>query len=310
MEDVIENIKEHMGLQDSDIKLISRNRIAILTDENRIEAIRRLEEHLSSHGWKYTNKSTISSIGCLQLNEKIIAVKPRSAQNEYVDAISNEHTFVYAIHRGLIASKGLPLNITFVDDRLKKKTYKNIVSCTHVGSSNTQRKKADVALIDQNGKIYPISIKMGSGDRWESADTYWGDKARDYIKRLAKTKKIKLQIQDNDTYKITPNFAVKATRIEAKDVVFGADIIEGNGFVVIENFTDDDFKQDGTKLTIRVDKVIDTIDDLDKSDYPWFIVRNDSSRASAKIGYPGIRVTAVRANRLYNTVLKVNRNEL
>ena len=173
-----------------------------------------------------------------------------------------------------------------------------------MGRDTSGRKKSDVNLKTNSGKIIPISIKKDNAEIWESADSYWGEKAAAYTRRLAMLGKIKL-IPFGSVYKIEPTFAVKATTEEKKNTVFGSDLLVLKGAVVSRTFGKEDFQYSGKdgKLTIKCSHIVTSIEDVKGDVDVWFLVRNDSTRTTG--GIKGIRVLAVFEKRINKNVLRV-----
>lgn len=92
----------------------------------------------------------------------------------------------------------------------------------------------------KKGNAYNISVKKDNAEMWESADSLWGQKAAEYVKKLEKKGKITLQQEKTGHFTITPNIAIEATADEARDVVFGSDIL-GQGVVITKTFRESDF---------------------------------------------------------------------
>jgi hypothetical protein len=138
---------------------------------------------------------------------------------------------------------------------------------------------------------------------WESADSYYAKKAKDIIDRLIIDKKVTLS--GRNIKKITPNIAIEATKKEAKDVVFGSDLL-GAGAVLYRTWKASDFKiTENGNLEIISSKIYTNEREVENGDHSvYFLIRNDSSRKGSKI-YPGIRVLAVGKTRINKNVLVV-----
>lgn len=161
-------------------------------------------------------------------------------------------------------------------------------------------------LVTETG-IVPLSIKQADAQYWESADTLWGKEADLLVTHLAETNKIDLikiggtRADGAPIVHITPEVSVRATEEQAKNVVFGSDILEQNGAVIKQTFCADDFfihDNCPNLLCIMVDEIITSLDDLSESMEVHFLIRNDKSRARPAYKYPGIRVFACYAERL------------
>jgi hypothetical protein len=205
-----------------------------------------------------------------------------------------------------------PLNITFVGDNGQSITANDVTEAQSVGADTANRKKSDVNLIS-NGKAVPLSLKKANAEYWESADTMWGNKADVLIDQLNAQGKIKLtpvegKLRNDGTQfvKISPEVAVKATAEETMDVVFGIDILQGNGGVVKETFEDEHYKLEGNNLTVTADLVITKPEDIPDKQKVFWLIRNDSTRTRPNHKYPGLRVLAAYAKRINPNVLIVD----
>ena len=91
------------------------------------------------------------------------------------------------------------------------------------------------------------------------------------------------------------------TDAEKKNVIFGNDIKEGKGAVIKRTFTINDFKYENDCLYINCSHLYTKLSDVNNTDEePIWLIRNDSTRASDKIGIYGLRPLASykkRANR-------------
>lgn len=254
--------------------------------------------------WDRTPTSS-SSIGTVFIDDSKIFVKPSSRQGRSSGGLENEDSLRSEIDE-ILSDLEDPITVEFVTDRGKRFTVKNVIDAVDAGSDTKNRKKSDLNLITTTG-IFPISIKKDNAMYWESADSYWGDKAADYIESLLSSEQIGM-VDRGGYYSVVPNFAVKATEEERKDVVFGSDIL-GKGAVIKRTFSSRDFDFDPitATLTVNVSEIITKSSDLDGSPMDvWFFVRNDRTRSSVP-GYKGIRVLATYEKRLNPNVLRVER---
>jgi len=308
LDDIKSMLKKAMKLKESDFKVISNNRIAVLTDNNRIKTMEQIANLLVPIGWKWNRTTKISSIGHLELEEAVILVKPKSKQGSLSAGLDNEARLVGGINQAIILNGG-SLDVVFSSGR-NKAHYTGIKKAVQVGSDTANRKKADLLLITEKGKQIPISLKKDNANMWESADNLWGLTANKFINKLVQENKIKLERQNAGHFKISPQFAVKASPTEVKEIVFGSDILSGKGCVIERTFVEKDFEYVAAKnqVVIQCSAIIKSVDDIPASATPWFLIRNDSSRHNPAIGYTGLRVLAVYQERINQTVLKVHRN--
>lgn len=283
----------------SDLKLISGKSIAVLTDKNRSDVINDLAQGL--RGRYITKPSSVSSLGYVDYDNFKIYVKPKAKQGRLSAGIENEDIIENKIKQALLEKS--PLIIKFVGNN-STFTVKDVVSVKGVGPFIAGGKKADLLLKTNFAKDIPISIKKDNADVWESADTYWSTTAKMLTDKYVKLDKVKLIKMPHGYYKIEPNISFPATDEEQSKVIFGTDIFN-NGAVVIKTFNSDDFKLEENVLKIYVSYVIKKLEDVPADKEVYFLIRNDKSR-STKGFYPGLRILAVTANRLYKTVLKLN----
>mgnify|MGYP006284433657 CR=1 FL=1 len=295
----LKNVKELTSyLQSLGYKKISQmtsSKVAILTEENRIDV---LEDVAKKSGGKY-HKTPLaeSSVGKVTIGDFIVLAKPASKQGGASAGLGNEKMLVDTINK---ACKKGPINIVFYESGTKKYKVNGCVHAVSVGRDVSGRKKADVVLTDSKGNKFPISVKKDDAEMWESADTYYADKALKAIKAAMNGKKTSL-IKHTGYYTIEPNIAVKATTAETKDVVFGSDIAAQSGAIITKTYSSTSFTQSGDTLTIKVSDIITTMSDISTDKKVYFLIRNDKTRRSLD-KYPGLRVLAVYQARINKNV--------
>ena len=97
---------------------------------------------------------------------------------------------------------GKPVNIEFIGDR-QKFIANNVIKVNHVGAKDVfQRNKADLHLINTNMQAIPLSIKDITAGAWESADSYWGEKAKQFLMWALDTKQTQLQDNHDGSYSV------------------------------------------------------------------------------------------------------------
>ena len=256
--------------------------------------------HFKAKGAYYDPERGPSSIGAVCLQDYTVRCRPLKRQGRHARGIENEHMIYdeikYLTKNGAIAVR--------IKDGVTAYTYNYVVDVEHVRHDYTQRKKADLLLIIKDGTKIPISIKKDNSDMWESADTYWGSKAKAIVDNLEDEGEIEIE-QKGSIYSINQNVAIKANRTEKEAVAFGSDIKRKNGFVVIRTFRSSDFNlvSDNDVLEINCSKIVDQVASLGNI---YFLIRNDKSRTGSKIR-AGIRVVAVDESRLGRTTKIVRR---
>lgn len=232
-------------------------------------------------------------------------IKPKKLAKQSA-GVRNER-FLANVIQDYIDNNG-PLDVSFADDRGKIFTVRGVISTSVLGNDVTGRKKADIYLHTSHTNI-PVSIKQRNADYWESADGYFGDSADYLIEKLQENGMLKLfntpkARKDGVTFvKVYPEVALRATKQEAIDVVFGTDILKENGVVVKQTFRRENFILDKSDLLIMVHCLMSKIEDLPEHSHVYFLVRNDISRTRPKSCYPGIRVLAAYKRRLHRNVL-------
>jgi hypothetical protein len=274
----------------------SGNKFAILTDKNRSTILQNVASKIPNSIYDKTPTSK-SSIGEVKIDKFSILAKPASRQGSASAGVNNEKILVDTINK---LTKTGPINVIF---KAPNKTY-YVTGCfiaKSVGSDVSGRKKADIILIDQSNKLYPISIKKDNAEAWESADTYFNKQAKILIER-AVSNRITTLVDKGTYFMIEPNIAVPATRIEKESVVFGSDI-KNNGAVITKTFSPSSFNINEDTLTIECSYIITDINDVKGDKDVFFLIRNDKTRKSIK-EYPGIRILAVYKKRI-NPNIKV-----
>jgi hypothetical protein len=290
----ISNLLISLGYDD--LKKISSTKIAILTNENRVKVLENVEKKIKGANYD-TKPSSESSVGRVKIGSILILAKPAGKQGKASAGVA----FVVDTINQYV--KTGPINVIFKANN-KKFTIISCKKAEQVGGDTSGRKKADIRLIDNENKIYPISIKKDDAETWESADSYFSEEAKKIIDRAIKEKKTELIDQDS-YFTIEPNIAVEATEKEKRDVVFGSDLLP-NGSVVTKTFTSKDFNFVGDTLTINCSNIITKMSDVKDDKDVYFLIRNDKTRKSIK-EYPGIRILAAYKKRINKNVVIVKR---
>lgn len=301
MDQIVDIEKKLRAMGFHQLKRESSKTVSILTDGNRVDALKKVAEKL---GGAYDPTKGSSSVGATVVQGFIIKARPASKQGKKSAGLDNEDAMIDNINMFV---KNGPLRVC-ITDGLRKHEYDEVVECTGVGADTSGRKKADVLLKLKNGTHVPISIKKDNAEMWESADSYWADTAKRIVDKLEKEGKISLAPNGVGGVTMTPNVGVLATQSEKHNVVFGNDILRNNpkGFVVVKTFGASDFNlsNDGECLEIKVTTIINQITQLTGDKEIYFLIRNDKSRRGSKIR-PGLRVLAVSATRINKNVLVV-----
>lgn len=283
-----------------DLKKISGKRIAVLTNENRIAILEALEKKIEDAIYERAPVSS-SSIGFVKLDDMFIFAKPKERQGANSAGIQNEMTLINQIND---VTKNGPVNITFhAPNEGKQWSVQNCVECCEMGRNTSGRKKADVILMDTDGKGFPVSIKKDGAETWESADSYYTPKAKKIIFKLLKEGIIELLKRPGDEhFMIKPNVAVPATVHEKREVVFGSDIHEGKGCVITRTFAPSDFEQKDNTLKIAVSSIIQSVHEVVGEKDVFFLIRNDKTRNTTDF-FRGLRIVASYQSRINKNIL-------
>lgn len=298
--DDMENRLKLMGFKN--LKRESSRTISILTDENRVKVLEKVAKEFEDLNAKYDPDKGSSSVGAVVAGIYTIKARPASKQGKKSAGLDNEDAMIDGIKQ---FTKGGPMTVKITDGRTSY-TYEGVVDVEEVGRDTSNRKKADVRLVLEDGKKIPISIKKDNAEMWESADSYWAPTAKKIVDRLEAAGEIEITKKGAVNY-MKPNVAVLADKREKEAVVFGSDVL-GKGFVVVRTFRSSDFtlSKNGDILEVKVSKIIDKMNDLKGTYDIYFLIRNDSSRKGSKIR-PGLRVLAVAATRINKNVKVVKR---
>ena len=307
-------------------KKSTNTRLAVLvggSQQSRVNALSKIAQVL---GGKYSpdyrtplvkgrGGSVVSSIGVVEVDDKIVFVKPQSSQGNQSAGIGNEMIFVNSINKYLEQGKGgafYNISLELYDGSGKKFIIREVFYAVSAGSDTAGRKKSDVNLITSGGNI-PLSLKKGNAEYWESADTLWGTKASAALIHLNSTGIIETSVRAGLTFfeNGISGVAIEANQQEKTDFVFGSDLL-GTGAVVKRTFSSSDFSFDEKllHLKIRCDHIYRTLQELESSsDDVYLLIRRDSTRKSIP-NYPGLRVLATYKSRVTGGVKKVDRGLL
>ena len=302
--DIIKERIQATGIEN--FKMKSKKWLVVLVDTNRVKTLENIELLFKKEGAKYEPTKGSSSIGAVTIGQYTVGAGPINLQGKKSAGLDNEDIFINSINTII---KNNPTNIVI---KAGRKTFeiKDVVSAIEVGRDTKNRKKSDVNLQTKDGNLIPFSIKKDNAEMWESADVLWGDQAKKVVDKLVKEGKVVLKDIGGGIQEIKPNVAVKATRQETLDVVFGSDILVNNGAVLYKTFRSSDFKYDvdNGSLEIKVSDILTTVSQVEKSSkysVHW-LIRNNKSRNNPRL-YRGIRVVAVGKKRINKNVLIVDK---
>lgn len=250
----------------------------------------------------YSPDPGLSSLGGIIFpNSRVsIVIKDIGKQGEKSAGVANEATLANLLSS--IIKKYGSVDVTFVDPRGKKLSMANATGVELVGKDTADRKKSDAIIIGKKGRL-PISLKQLDADTWESADTLFGQRAKQIIEKLQKEGVIQLQTIGEKTnkrtgqkipvYKLSKEIVVEPTPEEAMNAIFGTDL-NPNGGVVIQTFKKEHFKQEGNNVIISAHAVIANAEDIPESHMMVWLIRNDSTRSNP---IPGLRTLGATLTR-------------
>jgi hypothetical protein len=168
----------------------------------------------------------------------------------------------------------------------------DVTDAIHVAHDTAGRRKADVNLLGAFSGAYSLSIKEPKFVAWEAVETYWKDKSNVLDYALATfPSKVDLHKTGNE-YVLSPSISVKCNLNEAKDVIFGTDIL-GKGLVLSQSWKSGHFDWDERSKTLSLvcDDIIHAMSDVDSKMWPHFQLRNHGGHSSKFL--PGIAANAV-----------------
>lgn len=261
-----------------------------------------LKKDLGAYNPAYSEDPKLSSLGGIvfQNSSVSIVIKDSGVQGEKSAGVANELEMASVIQS--VVEKYGSANVTFKDPRGKKMSIKNCTNVEVAGRDTANRKKADVVLRSQKGAL-PVSIKKVNADMWESADSLFGEKAKEIIQRLVKQGVVTLhKISDSvdkktgkttPVYKLDKEIVVEPTPEEGLTAIFGSDL-NPKGGVVVQTFKPQHFVQEENNITIDCHAVITSKEDIPESHLMVWLIRNDSTRNNPLPGLRTLGVTLAR----------------
>ena len=101
--------------------------------------------------------------------------------------------------------------------------------------------------------------------------------------------------------RISPEVAMKLSKSQVLDVVFGSDILAQGGGIVKESFEDEHYVLKANNLTVTADTVIKDVEDIPERMQPYLHIRNAHDRNRGL--YPGTKVQAAYYRRVQNALI-------
>jgi hypothetical protein len=289
-------LKEALGsLGYTDIRDLQSNAFGVIVPKTRVPlVVPQLAKLLASYQPK-----RISDIE-LRIGDKTVFAKNANMQRSrqgFTGGRANEWNLIEAI-QSYREDYGKPIVVEFKGNG-RKFVCKDVMKVDHVGAKDIFRRfKADVHLVTSKMMVYPISVKDKNAGAWESADTYWAEKAQAFVNWAVHKKFTLLESNDAGGFRLNPPIAIAATDREIRDVVFGTDLY-GKGAVIVESFGASSFRWDYARdvLVVECQDIILNETHVRGDHSVFFNVRNDKTRNSKKL-HRGLRTVAAMKNHL------------
>lgn len=295
-----ERIKTHFGLDEFKTKS-SLSFQVLMADSGRKQFLEELETLFSDYGAVYDPDKKPSSIGAVIIEKFSVGAAPIDKQGSKSAGIQNELYFIKTVN-DYCSNKPVDISIS---NGIKSLHIHNVISAYEVGRDTKNRKKSDVNLLTAEGKVIPISLKKDNAQNWESLGGHWAPDALDILENQISKGIVSVEPYGAKRFRLSQSIAKLMPSKSISDIVFGSDILEGNGAVIFKSFKHSDFEFRNNTLHINVSKIYRTPNEIENSeDRPYMLIRNDASRMSSKIK-PGIRALAVCEKRIGSKVLIV-----
>jgi len=294
-------IMDVLNISKDTIKADAKNRITLLTDENRNSIFTKL----INAGFQRNPNISGSSQGGVEKDGIQVIVKPLSKQGTQSAGKQNEADFNGIINSHIQKNNNEPITVVLKGSG-KTLTYKNVAEAVDASTSGaTEFDKSDTDLIDPSGKIIVgISLKKRNAVRWESSKRRpieGVDVFKSFIEKVGKIgsedevgefenviltpleQKGKYKLTNPETNQTLSKVIIKNTPPSViKNVVFGD--TDKKTIVVKETFeggfSDFSYDEDKAILTINCYKIYTEVDDLmGTEDEPVFAFSNHIGQA-------------------------------
>lgn len=205
----------------------------------------------------------------------------------YLNGIKNEERYVNIIS-GLI--KNGVSNFVFKDDHGRSSRYSNIIN-VEMANNHGKRKngilyKSDVNLISKDNIYYPLSIKMSNVQTsWESADSLLKNELIKFINCYGR-----INIPGGNCIRIDDH------GINMHNFVFGNDILENSGLIVIQTIHDSNFTiYNHDTAIINCKRIFRNMEEVNSDDVykPCIAVRKSSTRNKKNEKIKGYRIEVI-----------------
>jgi len=323
-EDLNQTKKElaKLGYKDEDIVPITKSKIKLLVPaKERMNVINTLVSKL-----KYTWDKDIkgSSIGGViaKDGETVIIPKPKEKQGGGSAGLGNESFLANKI-KETVEEVGGPITVVVKGDNGKSIRFNGVTDAEEAGRDTSGNKKSDIRLLDGSKVVGNLSLKQENASMWESADKRYKDLMIKLVGKLSKKPYKNLGLTKTDKKGIYRLYnpstkqeysGIIITDLDNKDmssIVFGSD--KPQTVVVKETFDESDFTLKGKVLTISVDNLATSLEDIVGTKYePVLVVRHDSTRTATaglrpivytrESVYKGDKVSGNRIELSYNKI--------
>ena len=288
---------------------VANNAIRVLvpipekTEKNRYRStvlnaiLEKLKAGLSSYKPFHNTDSSIlakSSIGIIsfQNDPSFILIKDETKQGAGSSGVANELQLVALMQEKL--DKFKKIHVIFEDERGVKLPLNDVTHIEHSGKDSGRRtggqdiRKADVVLVSATKRL-PVSIKQVNAGFWESADTLFGKRGGEILKKLINSGELEVTEGPPGNFNLPYAVVIEPTEEEAMQTLFGADI-NPEGGIVIQDFQSHHFVERGPYIKISCKAVIKSKDDIPESHLMVWRIRNAKGRSP--LGIRGLRPEA------------------
>jgi hypothetical protein len=274
-------------------------------------------------GYKWDRDYKGSSIGAIITKDNgVIIPKPKEKQGGGSAGLGNESFLANKIN-STVEEIGGPITVVVKGDNGKSMKFNNVDKAEEAGRDTSGNKKSDIRLLSNGKVVGNLSLKQENAVMWESADKRYKDLMIKLVDKLLKKPYKNLGLTKSDKKGIYRLYnpstkqeysGIIITDLDNNDmdsIVFGSD--KPQTVVVKETFDETDFSLKGKVLTISVDNLATSLEDIVGTKYePILVVRHDSTR-SATAGlrpivytkesvYKGDKVSGNRIELSYNKI--------
>jgi hypothetical protein len=242
-------------------------------------------------------------------NYRIFASTKPHKHLDYLSGKDNEGIFYNNIKQ-YIDQYGI-INIKFIKGNQKFVLVNDVEGIRNTSMTAIQEKgfrKADIVLTGKFHGDFSISLKENRFPSWASLEVLWQNKARVLQYALDKypLELILVPFGSNEQhFRNERSIAVKSNSIEAREVIFGTDIL-GRGAVISQTWKSSHFDWDNRSRTLIVEceDIISAMYDITSNLWPYFQLRNHAGHKSKFL--PGIAAIAVPFQNITSSVKILN----